>query len=436
MNDIRTHEGALLGSLTATGEGFASIAHLIDPIDFIDAHHARLFRLIAARAVDGLPYDAVTLRDDSPEVGALALDLANNAAWSPRNLEHYAQAIATAAHSRRLCAAGATISHTEGITYEAALRLVTDCAPRDIGAIVPLRDAMRDVLADVQARLDAPSLPGVTTGLRDLDSVTSGLQPNDLLILAARPSVGKTAFGGQVALAAAKAGHRVLFFSVEMPPQAIAARALAHEASVDVSGFRDPVRFTVADHKRMFNARTAMAALPFDIVKGSGHTVAAVGALARQRHAVATLGLIVIDYLTLLSPPKAATTNDAVQLMTRALKRLAVELNVPVLLLSQLNRAADGVAPTLANLRDSGAIEQDADVVMLMHCTANGGVVLNIAKHRNGECRRLGLLADMAHMTFTEVDIAVVDPPKAQGALPRFDGAGTTAAAYRTEDER
>lgn len=438
-NETLAYESGLLGVLVGTGDGFGHVSHLLTAADFQNADYAALFAVVCACVAEGRPYDAMTIESRHVPLGGLAVDLATNAAWSPKNLCYYAEQIAKAATTRRLRAVGATIARSDDMTYDDAARLIATCAPRDLGSVVTLADVVRDVLVDVQTRMDAPGLPGITTGLGELDRLTGGWQPGDLIIVAARPSVGKTALAEQLALSGAKAGHHCLFFTLEMPPSRIAARLLAHEAHVDVSGFRTPGDFSDADHARLYDASATLAALPFDLVRGTGQTVESISAIARQRHAAAPLGLVVVDYLTLVTPPKAATVNDGVQLMTRALKRLAVELHVPVLLLSQLNRAAASDVPTLAHLRDSGAIEQDADVVLLMHETDNG-VVLNIAKHRNGECRRLGLRADMAHMRFTEAPLHEIQPDKTAAALPSFGKpaglSGATAAAYRAEDER
>lgn len=429
MNDIRATEEKVLSVLVTTGAGWGMVGHVLRPADFSDPDAAALFAAIGACVQAGQPYDYGELPVTHPAVVDYAAHLAASVPASAKHLHQYARTVADAAASRRLRLAAGRIANTEGVTHDEAMRAIGACAPPTYGKRVPLDAAAREVLAQVQARMDTDDPPGVLSDLPGLDAITGGFRPASLVVLAARPSVGKTAVVSQIAFHAARRGHPALFFTLEMPARDIAKRLLAHATQVGMGYFDHPRTASDDDHHKVFEAVASMAGLPLELVD-SGQTVESLAALAREAHAARPLGLIVVDYLTLMTHPKAATTNDAVQLMTRALKRLAVELNVPVLLLSQLNRAAVQEVPTLAHLRDSGSIEQDADVVILLHEIEGHGVVLNVAKNRNGPKGRIGLSMDMEHMTVEAVPVEDIDPPRVPlsfGGPPK----GATAAAYR-----
>ncbi len=266
----------------------------------------------------------------------------------------------------------------------------------------------------MQSRLDAESvIVGVSTGLVDLDELTAGWQRGDLIILAARPSVGKTAFALQTALHAAQAAHSVLFASLEMSGSQLTDRALSHLGRVSSVGIREPKRLCEEEWQRVHRAGTVLADLPLLIDESSALTVEALCARVRQCDAQKRLGLVCIDYLSQITPPKAQSTNDGIQIITRQLKALAKQLTVPIILLCQLNRDAIG-RPGLRNLRDSGAIEQDADVVIFLHRPNDSDrehVELLVEKQRNGPTGALKLHAAMEKMRFDASDWSDLPAP-------------------------
>jgi replicative DNA helicase len=263
-------------------------------------------------------------------------------------------------------------------------------------------------------------LTGVPTSLEWLDEQTAGWQRGDLVILAARPSLGKTALAIQAALHAAETGRSVLFFSLEQSGAQIAERAISHLSGVSMQAVLQPKRIEEHEWPKITAASARIDALPLLIDESGALTVDAICARSRQADASKRLGLIVIDYLTQIMPPKANTTADAVQQITRQLKALAKALNVSIILLSQLNRDGDG-KPALKHLRDSGAIEQDADVVIFLHRPDESRrdlIELSIAKHRNGACDSTFLAAHMERMRFVQTD----DRPAAKPANVRGFG--------------
>ena len=425
-------EAAVLGACLCAPDCYWKVADLLTPDDFANGTYSRLFAFIAKQARDGSEFDAVSVADIDPQLGDVALDLANGEGWRTSAVRSYAELVAGNAINRRVRQAGQQIARLDGQdVLGEAQRLIGACAPRQAGSVKHIREFLRESVAEIQRRVNATeALIGVTTSLPELDEMTCGWQRGDLIILAARPSVGKTAFAVQAAIAAAKAKHGVLFMSLEMSGVQLADRVQAHVARVNAHGLRNPKTLDEADFGRLFSAAAEIAELPLQIDETSGLTVDAICARARQVNATQRLGLIVIDYRTQIKPPKADTTANAIQEITRALKGLAKELQVPILLLSQLNREGEGHRPTMRTLRDSGAIEQDADVILFLHRPDDKNreyVELIVAKQRNGECGDFGLFADLPHMSFS----VTTDRPQAQVVRPAFG----TFASRSARDE-
>lgn len=417
-------EHAVLGACLCSASCYWRVADLLTPEDFSDGRLAKLYALIRERARAESAFDAVTIGDVAPQLSNLALELATGEGWRQGNIRAYAELVASNAVMRRVKQAGQQIAHLDGPdALGQAQRLIAGCSPRQIGAIRHVREFLRESVTEMQRRVDASEeLTGIPTSLPTLDKLLCGWQPTDLIVIAARPSVGKTAFALQSAGAAARAGKHVLFFSLEMSGVQLTDRLQAHFAEVNASGIRRPKLFNDADFRRLFEAEAEIAQLPMDIDDTAGLTVEAIGARARQAHAANQLDLIVIDYLTQITPPKANTTAEALQIVTRALKGLAKELSVPVILLSQLNREGEGHRPTLKTLRDSGAIEQDADVVIFLHRpdpSKREQVIAILEKQRNGETGDIHLNAKMEHMRFAEIEAAAESSSNVQ---PGFAG--------------
>ena len=400
-------ESAVLGAILLDPAAYWRVADLLTAADFRGRIAASLWTTLGNLARAGRVIDGVTLGDEMPEVRQLAAELMESTP-SAANARAYAEIVARDATARRVRDAGARIAKLAGDdVLGEAQKLLGTCAPQTLTAIKPARDFMRESVARMQSRLEAESvLSGVSTGLADLDELTAGWQRGDLIILAARPSVGKTAIALQCALHAAKASHPVLFMSLEMSGSQLTDRALSHLGRVSSVGIREPKRLCEEEWQRVHRAGTVLSDLPLLIDESSSLTVEAVCARVRQCNAQQRLGLVIIDYLSQITPPKANSTNDGIQLITRQIKALAKDLTVPIMLLCQLNRTHEG-RPKLASLRDSGAIEQDADVVIFLHRpdeSSRTRIELLLEKQRNGPTGEVKLSAAMEYMRFEAAD--------------------------------
>jgi replicative DNA helicase len=244
----------------------------------------------------------------------------------------------------------------------------------------------RDVLADLEARRHDKGSVGAVSGIRRLDETTGGWLQGELVILAARPGVGKTALAMQTALHNARKRRRVLVCSLEMRDRELIQRILCGEAGVDSRRLRAGT-WTDGDFDQLRQAEHALAETPISVYDASAATVERIAAMARVEHSRGKLGLLVLDYLQLLDPTnKRDQRVEQIAHQSRKLKSLAKELQVPVLCLSQLNRESEkqNREPRLSDLRDSGSIEQDADMVLAIHKTGDVDGQLIVLKHRAG----------------------------------------------------
>jgi len=285
--------------------------------------------------------------------------------------------------------------------------------------IVSLHDTMGPLCDHIQTLATGSSdLIGVTSGFKGIDKLLAGFQPGDLVVLAARPSMGKTALALNMSVHAAKAGTSVLFFSLEMTKEQLSTRLLAQESGIDSARLRVGGVYDGewADFTR---AASVMSELPLSIVDGNATRPSTIRSLTRRAVAREDVGLVVIDYVQQLSPDsrREQSKNDEVGGITIALKQMAKSLKLPVILLAQLNRRLEyreNKRPNLSDLRDSGRIEEDADVVMFVYRggwykkhagkvdDTGGKSEISIAKNRNGPCGIVNLKFDGPTTTFTK----------------------------------
>jgi replicative DNA helicase len=267
---------------------------------------------------------------------------------------------------------------------------------------------------------DDSALRGVPTGFPALDNMLSGFQKSDLIILAARPSMGKTALALDIArMTAVKHKTPVGIFSLEMSSQQLVDRMLASESSVNSWQLRTGKIRKDDDFERLQRGIETLSEAPIYIDDQPGATILTMRSVARRLKAERDLGLIIVDYLQLIVPSDNRAKDNLVQQVTeisRSLKGMARELDVPVLALSQLSRAVEqrGGRPRLSDLRDSGSIEQDADVVMFIHREdmqgnradneKNGIAEILVEKHRNGPIGKVSLRFDEEKATFLSID--------------------------------
>ncbi len=405
-------EKAVLSAILLENDAVHAVYTEIKPDDFYHPSHRTLYEAMIALKDANLPVDLHTLSDhlNTQKLldaigGPVALaELADYEATAA-NVLHHARIVRDKAMKRRLISVATEIVELGYDGSEQAGRLL-DSAESRIFEITQatsrpsfrsLHDEMQDTFDYVEALMNrGGELTGLPTGFADLDEMTGGLQPGELIIIAARPSMGKTALALNIARnAAVDHGKKVAVFSLEMTTRSLVLRLLAAEARIDSSAFR---RGFIAhnDHTRLVNAAGRLANAQIWIDDGSAATLLEIKAKARRLRAERGLDLVVIDYLQLAhSDGQAERREQEISEISRGLKGLAKELDIPVLTLSQLNRGPEARAdkrPMLADLRESGAIEQDADLIGFIYrdevynkeSDDEGIAELVIAKQRNG----------------------------------------------------
>lgn len=407
-------EIAVLGCCMAEPKAYWQIAGSLTPDDFTNGARADLFHEIGRRAKAGHLFDAVTIGSDRPELNGLAMDAMLAEGWRVSNVVGYADRVAANSLLRRLRQAGARIANLDDEDpYGQAQRILAACAPRNQGTLRHIRDFTREAVADLQARYESTeALTGLPTGIDELDEATGGLQAPDLIVVAARPSVGKTALLLQVTRAVAKKGRALAIFSLEMSGKQLTDRLTSAEGVIDGTLLRRPKAMDESDWSRWARGCETVSGMPIYIDETPGVSVEAICARTRQLKAQldetdTPLGAVAIDYLQLIKKGKAENVTTAIGDITASLKALAKELNIVVILLSQLNREAEGKEPNMSHLRDSGSIEQDADVILFLWRPNSKFwtfLELIIGKQRNGVTLKLALQADYKYMTFHVTD--------------------------------
>ncbi len=421
-------ERAVLGSILIDPEAIAQVREILEPDDFYAERHAHLYRAAAALAERGEPIDTVTLRDQlerGPGVGKAGgldyiaeLSLAVPTAASVR---HYADIVVAHALRRRLIGAGgevsrlgfdATVSVTEAIdTAEQAVFAIGE--QRRGAEATHIAPIVRETWALLEQRLqDKKLVHGVPTGFDKLNLLTQGLQPGELIVLAARPSVGKTALALNIARNAAVAARKpVVIFSLEMSKQSLVQRLICSEARVDSyllrTGQADAHAF-----QRIAQAMDTLTQAELWIDDTPALTIANLRSRARRMRAQQGIALIVIDYLQLMHGGRQESRVQEVSDISSGLKSIAKELQVPVLALSQLSRESErreNKRPQLSDLRNSGSIEQDADVVLFLYREGmhnrevdRSHTDLLVAKNRNGPTDDLKLVFIESQTAFRE----------------------------------
>lgn len=391
-------EQALLGAILVNNDAFERVSSFLEAEHFHEPLHQRIFEAIARVVRKGQLASPVTLRPyfsldaSMKEVGG-ADYLAELTRFSPSviNAADYGRMIFDLAQRRELIRVGEEIVNvafdppidlSPNEQIEEAEKQLYSIAEKGRfgGGFRSFKQAVTGAIEVAERAYMSPShVTGIGTGLTDLDSLLGGLQKSDLIILAARPGMGKTSLATNIAFHAARewmrsdgqGGARVAFFSLEMSAEQLATRILAEQAEVSGSKIRRG-RIEERDMQALIRVSAELERLPLYIDDTGGLSIAQVAARARRLKRAGDLGLIVVDYLQLLAGSGSKRQENRVQEVTeitKGLKTLAKELAVPVVALSQLSRgvdARDDKRPVLADLRESGSIEQDADVVMFI----------------------------------------------------------------------
>lgn len=457
-------ERAVLGALINDESAWDKIGAL-QAGDFSEASHRMIFDAIHTLEHDGKPVDLVTASDqlrrhedyqEYPEILDYARYIADENFTSER-IEHYVRIVLNCSVQRQLRRACsdiiALINDPQGrdsdeVVGEAERLIleVSDAEKRGSNDFVKIKDASANAAGEIEQRHEwvrnnpgKQLLTGTPTGFDKIDRETAGLQPGELVILAAGPSTGKTSLAMNIAFNVAGGGipgHErdvVAVFSMEMSARALADRMLAMVAQVDQTKLRSG-RLEEANWRKIESAIDLLDKPNLYVYEVSSPTPALIRRMARRLRASHKnkLDLIVIDYLQLIPGEgrDASNRNAELAIITRELKAIAVELETPVLCLSQLNRQGSGRdagdAPRLQELRDSGAIEQDADIVMFLYNTkedengSNSDITsaeLKVAKNRNGRCFPVSLNFTKKYFHFVELN-----PVDYQGETPQDFG--------------
>jgi replicative DNA helicase len=430
-------EASLLGSLLIDSDAFIKIGDMIHADDFFDVQHSKIFAAMRALHDKRSPIDILTLSEQLKSMeqldaigGASFLTELTNFVPTAAHLEQYAQIVADKAIRRRLISASqdiASIGFDENkslqeLIEEAETRLF-EVSQRHVRQDVT---SLESILGESFDRLDdlhrnKGGIRGIPTGLKDLDKLLAGLQRSDLIVIAARPSMGKTAIMLNMSLdiaTKAKQGS-VLYFSLEMSKEQLVDRLLAAEARVDAWKLRTGEGLTDDDFERLSAAMGELAEAPIFIDDTSGITVSDLRTKARRLHHQHPIAAIMVDYLQLMSGGSryASSANRVQEIseISRSLKVLARELNVPVVAASQLSRSVESRSPQipqLADLRESGSIEQDADIVGFLYReeyynpdTDRKNITdILVKKHRNGPVKNIEVYFDRDKQRFRDLD--------------------------------
>ncbi len=427
-------EASLLGAILIDADAIVKIADVIVPDDFYDTGNQRIFEAIIQLYEKHSPIDVLTLADQLKGSGFLdtvggpsRLAGLTNYVPTAAHVEQYAELVAQKALRRRLIKSSRDIidlgfdenQNLKDLIEKAEAKLF-EISQRHVKQDVV---SLENILAESFERLDElhkdkGKIRGIPTGYKDLDRLLAGLQRSDLLILAARPSMGKTALALNLAHnVAVQSNEPVLVFSLEMSKEQLVDRILSMESGVDAWALRTG-NLTDADFEKIGQAMGTLSEAQIFIDDSPGITVSDLRTKARREHHLRPLGLIIVDYLQLMSGGGRYGDGSRVQEISeisRGLKSIARELNVPLLALSQLSRGVESRSPQipqLADLRESGSIEQDADVVAFIYreeyynpeSDRKNITDIFIKKHRNGPTGAIELYFDRDKQRFRSLD--------------------------------
>ncbi len=427
-------EKSLLGAILIDEGVLADVSEVVKPKDFYDKNHELIFDGIMRLYEKHKPVDMLTLTDElkrkdhlSLVGGSAYLSELTNYVPTAAHAEAYAELVAQKAVRRRLIKASGEISEM-GYDENTDVQELLSKAESELFSVSDqsLKQdliSIESVLTDSFDRMEElhqnkGALRGIRTGYRDLDNMTAGLQRSDLIILAARPAMGKTTLVTNLAYNVATIEQKaVLFFSLEMSKEQLVDRMLADAAGVDSWNIRTG-NLSDDDFSKITDAMGEMAEAPIFIDDKPGLSVLEMRTKARRVAHEQELGLIIVDYLQLMQGSGRSDGNrvQEVSEISRGLKLVARELNVPLIALSQLSRTVESRTPPipqLSDLRESGSIEQDADIVSFIYRPGyyepdNPDVAnitdLIIAKHRNGPVGKVGLYFHPERLRFMSLD--------------------------------
>lgn len=425
-------EQAVLGAMLIERDAINKVVEKLKDSDFYREDHKLLFRTIVRLFSRGDAVDIVTIVDDLRREGKLDdaggiayIGMLNSVVPTAANVKYHADIVEEKSLLRSLIY---TATNIAAMGYEASeqVRVIVDRAEKMMLEVsnrrggqgfTPIRDIVFTALERIEYLQTHPGqMTGVATGFTELDRITSGMQPSDLVLIAARPSMGKTAFVLNIcANAAIRNKAAIAFFSLEMSKEQLVQRMICSESAIDSQKLRSGT-LDDRDWKKLMQGSNAISNASIFIDETPGITVLELRSKARRLKSEHNLQMIIIDYLQLMSGgggSKEDNRQQEISEISRSLKALARELRVPVLALSQLSRGVEqrqNKRPMLSDLRESGSLEQDADIVMFLYRDdyyerdsdqPNNEAEVIVAKHRNGPTETIKLFF---HKHFTRFD--------------------------------
>lgn len=428
-------EQSVLGAVFLDSEAIVKASAMISGDDFYRANHQNIFTAMIDLNSSSQPVDVITVsqllkqRDVLEEIGGISyLTELANAVPTAANVEYYAGIVEKHAVMRRLIrTATQIVNHgyagKEDVTTildEAERKILEVSQRRSSTGFVPIKDALLDVFHRIDfLSKQKGSITGIPSGFKDLDQMTSGFQRSDLIIVAARPSVGKTAFALNIAQnVGVRSRESVAIFSLEMSASQLVQRMICAEGNIDANKIRSGRLETDEDWEKLTMAISTLSEANIFIDDSPAITVADIRAKCRRLKVEKGLGLILIDYLQLIHGRGKSGDNrqQEVSEISRTLKAIARELEVPVIALSQLSRSVEqrqDKRPMMSDLRESGSIEQDADIVAFLYrddyynqeSDQKDQIEIIIAKQRNGPVGTVQLGFRKQHNKFVSLNL-------------------------------
>lgn len=416
-------EEAVLGALLLERNAFSSVSGIIDTFSFYVKSHQTIFETIKGLSRKNSPVDLLTVTTELKNQNLLELiggpgyvtQLTRQVA-SAAHIESHARIIAEKHYAREMITR-ATEQLKMAYNDEDAEILSTTWRKNgdeleDIFTVADSGTTLKNVLKTTIKEIESDcnrskdnKTPGIPTGFTSLNANTGGWQGGNIIILAARPGVGKTSFALHFALEAAKAGFWVNLFSLEMNKEDLTRILLASESTVYRSNIRDG-NLQDNDWKRLNTAIANIEELPIILKDSSGMSATQIQATIRKNRKNQRCDFAIVDYLQLIKSPQSKTIRELeVSEISRTLKITALNENIPIMALSQLNRAAENETPRLSHLRESGAIEQDADIVCFLSKpdTSSNTIRFSVSKHRRGQLGDIDIYCNSEMTGFSEI---------------------------------
>ncbi|RDW16771.1 replicative DNA helicase [Oceanobacillus chungangensis] len=426
-------EQSVIGAIFLEPSAFSTASEILLPEDFYRAGHQRIFAAMLKLSDLGEPIDIVTVTSYLNDVkqidevgGVIYLTQVAESVPTAANIEYYCKIVEEKSVLRRLIRTATDIvtssfekeDEIEDVLNDAEKNILEVSGRKNSGAFKNIKDVLIDVYDNIeQLHQQSGDVTGVPTGFRDLDRITSGFQPNDLIIIAARPSVGKTAFALNIAQnVAVNTDQNVAIFSLEMGADQLVQRMLCAEGNIDAQRLRNG-QLTADDWSKLTMAMGSLSNGGIYIDDSPGIRVTEIRSKCRRLKQEHGLGMILIDYLQLIQGSANSKENrqQEVSEISRALKGLARELKVPLIALSQLSRGVESrqdKRPMMSDIRESGSIEQDADIVGFLYRddyydkeTEKQNIIeIIISKQRNGPTGTVELAFVKEYNKFVDLD--------------------------------